>query len=53
MKTYTIIFNTKTASFGGNYTGRNIIIACTKAVLQFHHLGARFNNIVSATEEKK
>jgi len=51
MKTYTIIFNTKTASFGGNYTSRNIISACVKAVLQYYHLGARFNNIHSVEQK--
>ncbi len=53
MKTYIIIFNTKTASFGGYFTGRNILFACVKAVNQYHHLGARFNNILSVKEEKK
>lgn len=45
MKTYTVIFNTKNASFGNNYTAYNAIHACAKAVLQFAYLGARFNNI--------
>lgn len=53
MKTYTIIFNTKTASFGGCFTSRNIIFACVKAVNRYHHLGARFNNILSVSEEKR
>ena len=49
MTTYTVLFSTKTASFGGNYTAPNALIACVKAVAQFHHLGARFNNIVEVT----
>lgn len=46
-KTYTIIFNTNTATFGGYFEARNILTACVKAVAKFHHLGARFHNIKS------
>ena len=49
MTTYTVLFSTKTASFGGHYTAPNALTACVKAVAQFHHLGARFNNIVEVT----
>lgn len=46
-KTYTIIFNTNTATFGGYFEARNILTACAKAVVKFYHLGARFHNIKS------
>lgn len=46
-KTYTIIFNTNTETFGGYFEARNILTACVKAVAKFHHLGARFHNIKS------
>jgi hypothetical protein len=49
MTTYTVLFSTKTASFGGHYTAPNALTACVKAVAQFHHLGARLNNIVEVT----
>ena len=45
MKTYTVTFNTKNASFGGNYIAHNAIHACAKAIMQFSCLGARLGNI--------
>lgn len=51
MKTYIVTINTESAHIVHEAKARNIVTAIIKAVLKFHHLGAKLNNI--ATVEAK